>query len=229
MDLLIDKVSSSVLGARGTYKLGVSPTVGPYLLPHILPHLNAQFADLQFFVRESSPTTLEKELQDGKLDLLLLPMPLISQKFTVEPLFDEPLHLVLPPNHELQRLDQIGDDDLKDINVLTLEEQYHSYRQVRSLCQRLGANVLKDYEGSSLDSLRQMVSMDMGLAFLPALYIASEITSKGSLQVKQLRSHQLTRTHVLAWRPNSPNRSFYKQLAKEVRQIVNQKLSHVIQ
>ncbi|NRB40629.1 MAG: LysR family transcriptional regulator [Pseudomonadales bacterium] len=228
LDSLVDKVNSTVLGANGTYRLGVSPTVGPYALPHILPHLHQQYQDLQFYVRESSPVILEQELQEGKLDLLLLPLPLVSQKFSVETLFEEPLHLVLPSGHKLAQQETVSLASLRDENVLTLEEQYHSYRQVRELCQKIGANVLQDYEGTSLDSLRQMVGMGMGIAFLPALYIASELSHGGELLVKDLEQEPLKRSHVLVWRPNSPNRSFYKQLAQEIRVLVQKNLADIL-
>lgn len=211
-------------GPGGTYRLGVSPTLGPYLLPHILPELHHKFSSLKFYVRESLPRDLEQELIEGKLDLILTPLPLTSSKLTVAPLFREPLRLVLPADHKLADRDNIKGHELRDENVLTLEEKYHHYRQVEALCDELGANVLRDYEGTSLDALRQMVVMGMGVAFLPELYIHSEIHRPEELVVSRIADIQLSRTHALVWRPGSPNRVFFRQLTELLKNMIKENL-----
>ncbi len=214
-------------GPGGTFRIGVSPTVGPYLLPHILPELHKKYATLKLYVRENMPKTLELDLLEGRLDLVLIPQPFSGAKFTTEALFREPLQLVLPVDHKLNKLKSIKTKHLHGQNILTLEEQYSHYQQVQKACEELGANILRDYEGTSLDALRQMVVMSMGMAFLPSLYIHSEIHSPESLVVANVEKLKLTRTHVLAWRTNSPNRGFYRQLAKTIRQLVKKNLNQV--
>ncbi|WP_101760507.1 LysR substrate-binding domain-containing protein [Oceanicoccus sp. KOV_DT_Chl] len=108
--------------------------------------------------------------------------------------------------------------------MLTLEEQYSSYHQIEFLCRELGATIARDYEGTSLDALRQMVMMRMGITFLPALYINSEVHQLQGLSIRKVEKLQLYRTHVLAWRINSPNRSFYRQLAELIRTLVKTNL-----
>lgn len=224
MQGLVDQADMIQNGPVGTFKIGVSPTVGPYLLPHILPELHQSYSDLKLYIREKLPQILEQDLLEGSLDLMLSPQPLNHSKLTVEPLFCEPLHLVLPVDHSLAKLDSIAPQQLRGQSVLTLEQQYGSYHQVLDHCRQLGANILDDYEGTSLDALRQMVVMGMGVAFLPALYIHSESHRPQGLKVATLEQLALKRQHVLAWRKNSPNRGFYRQLALLIKTLVQKKL-----
>jgi len=98
---------------------------------------------------------------------------------------------------------------------------------MESVCVKLGASIARDYAGTSLDALRQMVIMGMGLTFLPALYIYSEIHQPQALSVRDVEKLTLYRTHVLAWRGNSPNRVFYRQLAEQIRSLAKANLCDV--
>jgi len=222
---LVDQAGMMRHGPGGTFRIGVSPTVGPYLLPHILPELHREYSTLKLYVRENMPKTLEVDLLEGRLDLVLIPLPFSSTQFTTEVLFHEPLQLIVPAEHKLAKLKTVKASHIRDQSVLTLEEQYSHYHQVQKACEELGANVLRDYEGTSLDALRQMVVMGMGIAFLPSLYIHSEIHRPEALVVVKVEKLKLSRTHVLAWRKNSPNRVFYRQLAQSIRQLVKKNLN----
>ena len=162
-------------GPGGTYRLGATPTLGPYLLPQTLPSIHRRFAALKLHVRERAPRDLESGLIDGDFDLILTPLPIESGRLTVAPLFREPLLLVMSADHVLAARERIGRHDLAGESVLTIEEHHHLHQQVTTLCEEYDAHVLRDYEGTSLDAVRQMVVMGMGIAFLPALYVRSEI------------------------------------------------------
>lgn len=224
---LMDQAAMINSGPGGTFRMGVSPTSGPYLLPHILPGLHQAYSSLKLYVRENMPKTLELDLLEGRLDLVLIPKPFDNSSLTSEVLFHEPMQLVIPEDHELSKLKKIKPHHIRGQTILTLLEQYSSYHQTESLCAELGANIARDYEGSSLDALRQMVMMRMGLTFLPTLYIHSEIHQPQGLNVREVEQIKLYRTHALAWRRNSPNRGFYKQLAELIRSLVKSQLSEV--
>ena len=222
---LLDHAALIKQGPSGTFRIGVSPTVGPYLLPHILPGLQKTYPSLKLYVRENMPKTLELDLLEGRLDLVLIPLPFGNSRLNTEVLFHEPLQLVVPDSHSLAKLKQIKATHLQGQNILTLESQYSSYHRVQAVCEELGANISLDYEGTSLDALRQMVTNGVGVAFLPSLYIHSEIHKPQELNITKLEELQLHRTHVLAWRQSSPNRSFYRQLAELIRSLVKDNLS----
>ena len=227
MSGLLDQAAAISQGPGGTFRIGVSPTVGPYLLPNILPELHQTYSSLKLYVRENMPKTLELDLLEGRLDLVLIPRPFSNPRLTTEVLFHEPLQFVTPEDHPLAKLKKIKTHHLHGQNILTLVEEYSSYHQMELQCAELGANIARDYEGSSLDALRQMVIMRMGLTFLPALYIFSEIHQPQGLSVREVEKLKLYRTHVLAWRRNSPNRSFYIQLAEKIRDLAKKNLADV--
>ena len=106
--------------------------------------------------------------------------------------------------------------------MLTIDEQHLYHRQISALCESLGATVNRDYEGTSLDTLRQMVVMCMGITFLPALYVASEINDSDTLRVTDVAGVSMNRDHALAWRRRSPARVFFRQLADAIRTIANE-------
>jgi len=88
--------------------------------------------------------------------------------------------------------------------------------------------VRRDYEGTSLDTLRQMVVMGMGIAFLPALYVKSEIRDSSELRVTDVEGINVLRNHALVWRNTSPARNFYRELADQIRETVESTLSDVV-
>jgi LysR family hydrogen peroxide-inducible transcriptional activator len=85
--------------------------------------------------------------------------------------------------------------------------------------------VNRDYEGTSLDTLRQMVVMGMGITFLPSLYVASEISDSDTLRVTDVKGVNMNRDHALAWRRRSPARVFFRQLAETMRTIIDEQLA----
>ncbi len=221
---LVDRAESVSRGPGGTYRLGVTPTLGPYLLPHILPALHQRYGSLKLSVREDAPRDLETGLANAEYDLVLTALPIEDKRLTVTPLFREPLKLVLPADHRLASRKNINRRDLAGEAVLSIDEHHHFHRQIEELCGRLGAHIRRDYEGTSLDTLRHMVTMGMGIAFLPALYIRSEIHRPLELKVATLRGEVVERTHALAWRASSPARQLFREIADVIRDIVARNL-----
>lgn len=225
---LCDQVESLSGGPSGTYRLGVTPTLGPYLLPHVLPDIHRHYASVKFYVREDVPRNLEAGLVSGDYDLILTSLPVDEARLTVVPLFHEPVKLVMSSDHRLASKRRIKRVDLVDESVLTIEEHHHFHRQIQELCERLGAHVLRDYEGTSLDTLRQMVVLGMGIAFLPALYVRSEIHRPRELRVTRVDGEDIYRTHALAWRISSPTRSLFEELANDVRTLAAKRFARDI-
>jgi LysR family hydrogen peroxide-inducible transcriptional activator len=222
---LCDHAASLSRGPGGTYRLGVSATLGPYLLPLVLPAIRRRYAALKLYVREDAPRDLESGLVSGDYDVILSPLPVDGLGLTVVPLFREPLKLVLPADHRLAKKKRIDRQDLEGESVLTIEEHHHFHQQIRQLCERLGAHIMRDYEGTSLDTLRQMVVMGMGIAFLPALYIRSEIHRPQELRIERLQGEEIYRTHALVWRKSFPASALFRDIAEQIRAFVSDKLS----
>ncbi len=200
-------------GPSGTFRLGASPSLGPYSLPRVLPSIRKEFSGVKFFVREEVPALLYEGLLVGKYDLILTILPVDDHAITVKPLFREPIYLVVHSEHPLAKDKTITAQQLEGLEVLTIEEHHLFYAQVEELCKKFNAKLLRDYEGTSLDSIRQMVQMGMGVAFLPALYVRSEIKSKDKLRVLKIEDESIYRDNALCWRNTSPLRSFFRSLS----------------
>jgi LysR family transcriptional regulator, hydrogen peroxide-inducible genes activator len=220
---LVDHATSLTKGPAGTFRFGVTPTMGPYLLPQILPDIHREYAQLKFYVREGLPRALREGLVSGQFDLIMTPLPVGLENVTVEPLFREPLKLVVPTEHRLAKRARVSRSDLVGEQVLTLEDHDQLHLQIQRLCDHLGAVVNSDYEGTSLDTLRQMVVMGMGIAFLPGLYIRSEIRAGDGLKVVTLSDENVMRDHALVWRPTSPSRQLFRDLAGKLRALIRVK------
>ena len=212
-------------GGIGTFRLGVTPTLGPYLLPHILTPIHNKYSDLKLYVRENAPSELETGLINGQHDLILTTLPIMSSELVVAPLFREPIKLALARDHRLADRLTINREDLLGEPVLTISEHHLFHRQITELCERVGAHALRDYEGTSLDTLRQMVVMGMGVAFLPALYAKSEIRNEEELRVADVDGINVVRNHALVWRNTSPASSFYRQLSEEIKSMIETNLA----
>lgn len=222
-EVIIDAANFALKGPSGTFRLGASPTLGPYALPWILPEVHREYSGVKFFVREEVPDRLAEGLYNGRYDLIFTTLPLKEEGITVMPLFREPLYLVMHRQHPLAKSKTIKGDDLAGQDILTIEEHHLLYRQVADLCKQFNAKLLRDYEGTSLDSIRQMVYMEMGVAFMPSLYIRSEIRDRDDLSVVKVAGEPITRIHALAWRDTSPLRGFYRTLGDFFQTVIRTK------
>lgn len=215
-------------GENTTYRLGVPPTLGPYLLPHIFPELHKQFPHLKFYVREAAPLNLYQGLLNDEYDIIISPMSSPSSQVMTHPLFSEPLKFVIASDHPLSGKQYVRPEDIEGERVLTLEDTHHFHYQVLEICDELKADLQRDYEGTSLDTLRQMVVMGMGAAFLPGLYVHSELHDPEAVHVCEIENKPIIREHMLAWRNTSPSRTFFRILANRIQSLVAQKLADAV-
>jgi LysR family hydrogen peroxide-inducible transcriptional activator len=172
--------------------------------------------------------TLLEGLNDGTFDALLTPMPISGMDMTAVPLYREPLLVALPADHPLAHKEAIERADLKAETVLALEPGHRLYEQVRELCAQVGANISLDFGGTSLDTLRLMVGMGMGIALLPALYVRSEIPKDQDVVVRPLRNRPLSRVIGMTWRQQSARAAEFSILADLFQRILSEKVPEVM-
>jgi LysR family transcriptional regulator, hydrogen peroxide-inducible genes activator len=198
----------------GLLRLGLPPTIGPYLLPKIVPTLRAHYPSLKLYIREETPQSLVQALDDGALDVIITLLPVASADLHSCHLFREPLHLVVGADHALASQDVVQRSALRGQDVLTLGPKHQLHEVVHALCDEFGARLRHDFEGTSLDTLREMVVMGLGITFLPGLYVQREIITDPSLKVLKLQGRALYRTVGMVWRKTSARQSSYDRLAK---------------
>lgn len=175
---------------NGLFHLGVSPTLGPYLLPSLIASLHRQWPQLKLSVREDAPAQLEARLSQGELDLVIAPLPIHGQRLHTLLLFEEPLLLAVSPDHPLAEQQRVPKSMLKGQRILAMESGYHLHEQVAALCDEYHAELLREFEGTSLDTLRHMAGMGLGMAFLPALYVHSEIAGRNDVHILRLAAQE---------------------------------------
>lgn len=216
---MIDYADVARAGLSGTLRLGTTSTIGPYLLPHLVAKLHKSYPDLNLYVREGAPRHLEQELAAGRHDLLLTQLPMTSSDHQVAELFNEPLYLAMATDHPLADKQTNAVRDLRGIDVLGMAPDYPLFDQVNELCRSIGANLVTDYEGTSLDALRTMVGMGMGVAFFPALYCRSEITSRAEVAYRLVKGRQILRPIGLVWRKTAGRSSAFLRIADLIREL----------
>lgn len=218
---LVDFAGTARDGVVGTIRLGAKATLGPYLLPHVVGALHAAHPDLRIYIREDAPRVLEQDLARGEHDVILTQLPVTGADYTTARLFREPLMLALPADHPLLDKEVLRPRDLAGEQVLSLSPAYHLHDQITAICQQTGAQLARDYEGTSLDALRQMVGMGMGITFLPALYVRSEIEGRGAeVVVRRLSGAPIARSVGLVWRTRAGRTGANLQIAQVIRDVV---------
>ncbi len=159
----------------GDIHLGLIPTLAPYLLPHIMAPLNEQLPNVKFFLHENRTKNLLQELNEGKLDALVLPWLDDMQNFERYDLFEEPLVLAAHPNHSFANKDSVSLTDLKGQRVLTLEDGHCLRQQTLGYCFAADADEDTRFQATSLETLRHMVASNMGITILPELALNAEV------------------------------------------------------
>ena len=197
----------------GILRLGVPPSIGPSLLPRVVPWLSGSFPLLKLYVREDLAQYLMPSLCDGDHDLVIAALPLARDGITVRALMREPLYLTFASGHALAQLQTITVTDLRDVDILTLGPAHPLHHAVRPLCENAGARLRFDYEGTSLDMLREMAAMGLGATFLPGLYLRARGADSQDLVAREIAAQPLARTIAIAWRSAAPQAAAYARLA----------------
>jgi LysR family hydrogen peroxide-inducible transcriptional activator len=188
----------------GPLRLGVIPTIGPYLLPRVLPRLHASFPEVQLSLHESQTEHLLDALIAGDLDLLVLALPVGRDELATRALFDDAFNLAVAADHPLAGRATVSQHDLLAERLLLLEEGHCLRDQALSLCHAAGANQADDFRASSLATVVQMVVNGYGGTILPDLALPVEAGANPRLRVVPFCAPAPARTIGLAWRASSP-------------------------
>lgn len=156
----------------GRMRLGLIPTVAPYLLPLAMGSLRSELLDMQFQLQESQTHVLTKQLHDGELDLLLLALNVPgTEGFEEIELYDEPFYLAVPKGHALAEKSAIHHEDLSGETVLLLEDGHCLRGQALEICSTHQAREASHFRATSLETLRQMVRAGSNVTLVPELAV----------------------------------------------------------
>jgi len=201
----------------GTVRLGLFPTLGPYVLPHVVPGLRKRFPRLELLLVEEKTDQILARLRDGRLDAGLLALPIHDDQLHIEPLFDEPFLLAVPQQHALASKASLQVTDLDREHLLLLEEGHCLRDQALDVCRMAGADERDGFRATSLETLRQMVAAGVGITLLPMLAVQPPVPVSPDIRLLPFRGVAPHRQIAMVWRRSSAMTAFLQQLAAEFR------------
>lgn len=204
---------------NGPLRLGVIPTIGPYLIPHLLPAIRANFGSLHLFLREDLTANLLERLRQGSLDALLLALPVRGEDIEVMGLFREAFVVALPKGHALSRQRHVNEHSLRGENVLLLEEGHCMRDQALAICGASSSDQREELKATSIETLRQMVAAGVGCTLLPRLAAIPGAGSldSGMVEIRSFEAPEPTRTIGLVWRHRYPREAMIRRLGELIR------------
>jgi LysR family hydrogen peroxide-inducible transcriptional activator len=204
----------------GSLRMGLFPTLGPYLLPHLVPRIRARFPRLELLLVEEKTEEVLQQLRDGRLDVGLLALPVHDDQLHQEVLFDEDFLLAVPRDHPLARERGPVPLSVLDGESLLLLEEGHCLRdQALDVCRLAGARERSGFRATSLETLRQMVAAGVGVTLLPQLAVQPPVPPSDDVCLIRFAEPVPRRRIAMLWRPSSPVRDFLPQLADIVRSL----------
>ena len=198
----------------GPLRMGVIPTVGPYLLPKVLPALHAAHPELQLFLREDMTERLLAELGAGKLDVLLLAIDIDLGSVATYEVFSDPFVLAVCASDELAGAREASLSDLANREILLLDEGHCLREQTLPLCEAAGGGELGGFRASSLGTITQMVAAGLGVTLLPEVAVEREAAAASDLRTIPFGADGPSRSVGLAWRKQSPRAEEYRALGE---------------
>jgi LysR family hydrogen peroxide-inducible transcriptional activator len=214
VDELGDLARASREGLAGRLRIGVIPTVAPYLLPTLIGDLTRNHADLDIHVRETLTPRLLRELSEGRLDTAIVALPVSEPAFAEVELFTERFVLVRPAEDADKPVP--GPEALREMRLLLLEEGHCFRDQALSFCNMRTGRPRELLDGSSLSTLVQMVGAGIGVTLLPEMALPVE-TRSAAVSVAQFDDPQPSRTIGMIWRRSSPLARQLDRMAGAVR------------
>jgi LysR family hydrogen peroxide-inducible transcriptional activator len=213
VDDLVDYAKHRSRLLTGPLRLGVIPSIAPYLLPAALPSLQERHPALELRLRESQTAVIVDELQRGALDVLVLSLPLETAEVETIRLFDDRFVLAAPASHPLAaRPDGIA-RLLAEERLLLLEEGHCLRDQTLSYCRQVDRGAADAFGASSLSTIIQMVANGLGITVLPEMSLTFEVHDPRIALLRFPRPEPI-RAVALAWRRSSPRKRDFVELGK---------------
>ena len=216
-DELTAMASGSGKPLVGDLRLGVIPTIAPFLLPLLLPELRDGFPDLKLYLREDLTTTACEALARGQLDCLLLALPYPCGDVTVKPLFRDPFYLAFHPDDFDGAAPYVLPEAIDDTRLLVLEDGHCLREHALEACGRPELRTDAAHVGTSLHTVVQMVANRLGLTLLPEMAVVAGILNGTPVQARPVEGKHASREVALAWRKSSPRGAEFELLAEALK------------
>lgn len=189
--------SDGILG--GLIRLGIIPTVAPYLVPRLVPHLRKAHPAIEIELREAVTDRLVGDLTEGRLDLVIAALPVDNEAISTRPLFRDRFYMAMAENDSEVLMSPLSESDVDPSRLLLLEEGHCLRDQALAVCGTAGKRSLVNFGATSMATLLQMVSHDMGMTLIPEIAVPTE-TLRNAIRIVPFADPQPSREIGLAWR-----------------------------
>src|SRR3954447_13195518 len=200
---------------HGELRMGVIPTIAPFLLPAMLPRLRREWPSLKLYLREETSQAACEALHRGQLDCVLLALPYACGEIDSAPLFDDPLFVAFPRG-EAPRGQDVDVSAIDEGRMLLLEDGHCLKDHALAACSRPDLRAHAAMMGTSLHTLVQMVDNGLGVTFVPSMAIEAGILDGTDVEAKPLRSNHGFRRIALIWRRSSTREHEFQLLGASV-------------
>ena len=210
---IVEAADAARAPMSGPLRLGVIPTVGPFLLPRLMPALRAAFPRLRLYLREDTTERLLDRLHGGQLDVALLALPCDCLGAESLPVVRDPFFAALPPGHPLAALAEVPATALATERLLLLEDGHCLRDQALAACGTMRRDDADGFAATSLHTLVQMVAGGLGVTLLPKIAVDAGVAEATEVQIRPLAGAGASRTLGFAWRPHTPRAADFRALA----------------
>ncbi len=204
----------------GEMRLGVIPTIGPFLLPRVLPGLRERFPDLTLYLREEQTAPLLARLEDGELDATLIALPYETRDLEIRIILEDEFLFACNRDHALAGASEVALDALVGERLLLLEEGHCLRGHALIVCETGDTDARAQFEASSLHTLVQMAAAGIGVTLVPQLAVDAHITQGTGLSLSRL-AMPASRRIGLAWRRKSLRVQEFSLLADALRELAD--------
>ncbi len=208
---LVEMVDAARPPLSGPLRLGIIPTIGPFLLPGLMPRLRTHYPALRLQLREDQTQPLLQRLASGQLDVVLLAEPCACAGVETLAVMRDELLVAVPEGHKLARHAVVPAAALAAERLLLLEDGHCLRDQVLAVCGP-SAERSVDFAATSLHTLSQMVAGGLGVTLVPRMAVAAGIMHAAGVALRPLEAGGAWRTISLGWRPNAPRAGEYRAL-----------------
>ena len=218
VDDLTDMASASKDPLKGIVRLGIIPTIAPFLLPKIMPHLRKSLPDLELHLREDKSADLCELVRQGELDLVLYALPFACGDVAEMPLFHDPFYVAYPAGEAPAKT--IKTTELDESRLMLLEEGHCLRDHALAACQLLGRGARRELAGTSLNTIVQMVAAGHGITLLPGLAVDAGLVDAAEVDIVSFSDLIPTRTIGLIWRKTNPRAETFKSLGEVIKSVM---------